>query len=351
MTTATPPMPAAVSPALSTLAQQALPVLYQHRLVATSQLHRLLTPHTRRAVYLRRQLSILRSLGLAASTERRGARSGPTLGRSELLWYVTPRGAEVVEHDGQITPRAYRISPEAAASQLQEHTRSCVETGLLFTEWARHLGDECGPLDWEPELAHRMRDGDSRLGDDAFLIPDGVLHYTHTTPDGARKLLTFFLEVDRSTMHVARLGKKLSAYARYATYTPAPAGPGRRANSSPGREAWRDRYAKFPRMLFILTGASASSLARRIDDLRALADADPRLHRAGIAAGATTLDQLHQHGPFAPIVTPLLGSPGPCDVLLSPEPTSPDPSTTTRANVPPAPTSRLASQETRATTS
>ncbi|WP_046500620.1 replication-relaxation family protein [Streptomyces odonnellii] len=300
--------------ALPRLAQQLLPVLYQHRLLATSQLHQLLTPHTRRPVYLLRQLCLLRSLGLAEATVRRNGR----MGRSELLWYITPLGSEIVERSGEVTARAYRISPQAAASQLQEHTLAIVDTGLAFAQWARELGDECGPLDWEPELAHRIRDGENRLGDDAFFIPDAVLRYTRTTEDGRRQLLTYFIEVDRATMQVARLGRKLSAYARYASYT-AQASPGRHHNNASGnREAWRDRYPAFPRLLVVLTGAPAHALARRADDLRAVADTDPRLRRTGmLAAGITTLQQLCQEGPFAPIVTPVTGSGGPTDVLLA----------------------------------
>ncbi|MFI8930610.1 replication-relaxation family protein [Streptomyces sp. NPDC053474] len=299
---------------LSRLGQQLLPVLYQHRLVSTSQLRRLLTPHAASVAYVRRQLADLRRAGLAAATVRRDGR----MGRGEHLWYITARGADIVEYDRQITTRAYRISPEAAASQLQEHTLAVVESGLAFTTWARALGDECGPLDWEPELAHRVRDGDSRLGDEAFVIPDAVLRYTRTTPSGRRQLLTYFIEVDRATMQAARLGAKLTAYARYASYIPHPA-PGR-PGPHRSREAWRERYPAFPRLLIVLTGASPNALARRIDDLRALADANELLHRSPLTAGVTTLTLLRDRGPFEPIVTPLLGDPAPRDILLAPHP-------------------------------
>lgn len=301
------------TPSLPRLGQQLLPVLYQHRLVATSQLHRMLTPHTRRPVYLRRVLQELRSVGLVECTVRRAGK----LGGPELLWFVTPRGTEIVETSREVTTRSYRISPETAASQLQEHTLAVVESGLAFTTWARALGDECGPLDWEPELAHRTRDGESRLGDDAFLIPDAVLRYTRVTPT-SRRLLTYFLEIDRATMQVGRLGRKLTSYARYATYVPAPP-PGRRSNlTATGREAWRDRYPAVPRLLIVLTGASEAALRRRTEDLRALAEADTRVRRTPqLAVGIANLEQLQAHGPFAPVVTPLLGDPTPTNVLLT----------------------------------
>ncbi|MFB8211126.1 replication-relaxation family protein [Streptomyces sp. NPDC056010] len=305
--------PVSPSPGLSRLGQLLLPVLYQHRLVATGQLHRMLTPHTRRPVYLRRVLQELRSLSLVECTVRRAGR----LGGPELLWFVTPRGAEIVEASREVTARAYRISPETAASQLQEHTLAVVESGLAFTTWARAYGDECGPLDWEPELVHRVRDGENRIGDDALLIPDAVLRYTRVTSNG-RRLLTYFLEIDRATMQVGRLGRKLTSYARYATYVPTPPPGYRPAAWATGREAWRDRYPAVPRLLVILTGASERVLRRRTEDLRALADADTRVRLTSqLTVGITTLDQLLNEGPFAPIVTPLLGDPTPRDVLLT----------------------------------
>ncbi|MEU8883903.1 replication-relaxation family protein [Streptomyces hydrogenans] len=302
------------APSLPRLGQQLLPVLYQHRLVATGQLHRMLTPHTRRPVYLRRVLQEMRGLGLVECTGRRAER----LGAPEHLWFVTPRGAEIVETSRQVTTRAYRINPETAASQLQEHTLAVVESGLALSSWAHTLGDECGPLDWEPELVHRVRDGENRIGDDALLIPDAVLRYTRNTPTG-RRLLTYFLEIDRATMQVGRLGRKLTSYARYATYVPAPP-PGQRSTTRvTGREAWRDRYPAVPRLLIVLTGASEAVLQRRTEDLRALAEADPRVRRTPqLATGITTLDKLRDCGPFAPIVTPLLGDSTPTDILLTP---------------------------------
>ncbi|MFZ3562867.1 replication-relaxation family protein [Streptomyces sp. BH097] len=294
---------------LSRLAQDLLPVLYQHRLVATGQLHRLFTPHADRPVYLRQQLNLLRADGLIDATTRRTTRRG----RAEHLWYVTAQGADAVAHDPTITHRGYRITPQTAASQLQEHTLTVVDTGVAFVDWARRLGHECSPLDWEPEVAHRIRDGETRGADDAFMIPDAVLRYTHTSESGRRRMLSFFIEVDRATMQTTRLAAKLAAYARYQTYTPASGGiRGRRST----REAWRDHYPAFPRLLIVLTGASDRVLANRVQDLRALAAADPRVGQ--LAAGATTLQLLQERGPFAPVMTPLSGEGTPTDVFLAP---------------------------------
>ncbi|MFI9358644.1 replication-relaxation family protein [Streptomyces lydicus] len=308
---------------LSQLGQEILPVLYRHRLLTAGQLTQLLRPAATSTRYIRRQLEVLHGRGLVHASVRRTSRAG------ELLWYTTALGCEVVESGGELAPRAYRMTEDAAASQLQEHTLAVNNMGLAFVQHARRLGDECGPLDWDPEVAHRVRDGDSRLGDEAFLVPDSVLRYIHTTTgDGGqqqRMLLTFFCEIDRATMSIARLAAKLHAYARYARYTPQPAlGRGWPKAGGYRREAWRARYPSFPRILLVLDGASPSQLARRTDDLRALAAADARLQPAAadLQAGVATLERLRTHGPFAPIVTPVLGDPEPTDVLLRPSATA-----------------------------
>lgn len=303
---------------LSQLGQDILPVLYRHRLLTADQLTKLLRPAATSTRYIRRQLEVLHGRGLIDASVRRTSRAGV------LLWYTTALGCEVVESGGELAPRAYRMTEDAAASQLQEHTLAVNEVGLAFVQHARRLGDECGPLDWDPEVAHRVRDGDSRLDDEAFLVPDAVLRYIHTAPTGdggqQRMLLTFFCEIDRTTMSIARLAAKLHAYARYARYIPQPVlGRGRPKAGGYRREAWRARYPSFPRILLVLDGAPDAQLAKRTDDLRALVAADARLQPAAdLQAGVTTLEQLRAHGPFAPIVTPALGDPAPTDVLLRP---------------------------------
>ncbi|WP_316782812.1 replication-relaxation family protein [Streptomyces sasae] len=296
--------------------QQAMNALYQHRLISTQQLHRLLTPHHTRAEYLRRQLHLLRDRGLA---ERVGRRAH---GQTDLLWWLTEAGAAAVEATGLLPQRPYRMSPEAAAGPLQEHTLATVETGLAFVTHARALGHECGPLDWSPEIAHAYRD-DQRPGEDLRLIPDAVLSYVHVA-DRQRTLLTFMVEVDRTQMTIARLAQKLHAYAAYQRYAPQPAaGRGSRApRRTAAAPAWRSRYPAqaFPRILLVLTGAAPERLERRIADLCSLSAADPVLAAAGLRAGVTTLDQLRERGPFSRIFTPVLGGPEPVDVLMRPQP-------------------------------
>ncbi|MFC9608002.1 replication-relaxation family protein [Streptomyces niveus] len=303
------PYPHAGPTGLGRIAQQAATVLYQHRLVSTRQLHQLITPHHTRAEYLRRQLHTLREAGLADTVGRR------VTGQTELLWWLTERGAQAVESVGLLPQRPYRMSPEAALGPLQEHTLATAEAGLAFVDWARRLGHECGPLDWSPEIAHHYRD-DARPGEDLALIPDAVLNYVHTG-QSERTLLTFFIEVDRTQMTIARLAQKIHAYAAYHRFTPQPSGrgprPARRISSTP---AWRSRYAAFPRLLLVLTGASDARLTRRIADLRSLAAADPALAASSVRAGVTTLAQLRAQGPFAPVFTPVLGPAEQADAWL-----------------------------------
>lgn len=303
----------------SPLGQEVLQVLYQHRLMSTTQLHRLLTPHRSRPEQVRREVAQLRGLGLAASTVRRRR------GGRELLSYLTPAGHEAVEAARELVPRAWRMSEAAAAGQLQEHTLAVNDTGLAFVDHARRLEHECGPLDWHAELAHRCRDGETHAADPAVLVPDAVLHYVRAERDRrTRTMLTFFLEVDRGTETVAQLAAKLAAYARYRNYIPAPVGGrrGRPVSRTAGREAWKELYPAFPRLLIVLTGRPASVLQRRAEDLRALVAADSRLRPAAdgsrLRAGTTTLEELQQRGPFAPIVTPLLDATARrCNVLLA----------------------------------
>ncbi|MFF3070047.1 replication-relaxation family protein [Kitasatospora sp. NPDC057904] len=306
------PYPITVALGVGAIAQQAMTVLYQHRLVSTDQLHRLLTPHHTRAEYMRRQLHRLRMAGLADAVGRRAH------GQTSLLWWLTAKGAQAVEAAGLLPSRPYRMSPEAAAGPLQEHTLATVETGISFAHWARKLGHDCGPLDWSPEIAHYFRE-ESRPGEDLSLVPDAVLSYVHTDAR-KRTLLTFFVEIDRATMTVARLAHKLHAYACYQKYVPQGGArtpsTRRRSTNSPSAQAWRSRYPVFPRLLIVFTGAPRPRLERRIADLRSLAASNPVLLAQPLRAGATTLDQLQRVGPFAPIFTPILGSDDPTDAWL-----------------------------------
>jgi hypothetical protein len=315
------------------LGRRALELLYQHRVLSTQQLHTLLTePESRppRPVYLRQQLGELRLAGLVSRVRAHGS-GGPGRVRSlPYLWFLTEAGAESVEEAGELPVRSYRVTPESVAGARQAHTLAVSDVGIAFVEHARRLGHECGPLDWTPEVANRIRDGQRRFEDD-HVISDALLNYVHIER-GQRTMLSFFIEVDRATMTSARLAAKLAAYGRLYEYVPQGPDRGRRLVNAT-RPSWMYSYPVFPRVLVVLDAAPpragqpdtrAQRLAARTEDLYTRTAADARLSRlkGDLAIGVTTLQQLREHGPCAPIFTPLLrgtpsARPAPTDLYLS----------------------------------
>ncbi|MEU6405418.1 replication-relaxation family protein [Streptomyces sp. NPDC046985] len=299
------------------LGTRLLHVLYQHRLMSTDQLQRLLLPAAGDASYLRRQLRELLTAGLVQriwAGHRQTLAAAPD-GRKRrpvkppYLWFLTEEGAQSVEDGGELQPRPYRITPEAVAGARQQHTLAVNEMGLAFTRHAARLGHECGPLDWMPEVAHRIRDGARRFEDD-HVITDAVMNYVHVRR-GRRAMMTLFLEMDRATMTSARLAAKVAAYGRLHEYVPQHPDRTRRSAAT-SRPAWQYTYPTFPRLLVVLDGRPSPTLAARLaartEDLYTLTRADPRLGRlAGrLSIGVTTLRLLQERGPFEPIFTPLL---------------------------------------------
>ncbi|KOT46836.1 hypothetical protein ADK41_01330 [Streptomyces caelestis] len=333
-----PPVEATAAAALTrsfhAISGEVLELLYQHRVLSTQQLHVLLTPPEKRParpVYLRRQLGELHKAGLVERIRAKGPGGRGRLQSQPFLWFLTEAGAESVEEAGELPPRPYRVTPESVAGARQAHTLGVNEVGIAFVEWARRLGHECGPLDWTPEVANRIRDGQRRFEDD-HVISDAVLNYVHVERGGRRTMLSFFVEFDRATMTSARLAAKLEAYGRLYEYVPQSADRARRTSNAT-RPAWMYNYPVFPRVLVVLDAAPpkagepdrrAQRLAARTEDLYARAGADVRLSRlkGDINIGVTTLQQLQEHGPLAPIFTPLLrgtpsARPAPTDLYLA----------------------------------
>ncbi|MEU6352149.1 replication-relaxation family protein [Streptomyces sp. NPDC047072] len=301
-----------------TIARRALELLYQHRVLSTQQMHVLLTSpeqRARRPDYLRRHLGELHKAGLVSRVRAQGGGAGPGRVRTRpFLWFLTESGAEAVEEAGELPIRPYRVTPESVAGSRQAHTLALNDVGIAFFEYAERLGHECGPLDWTPEVANRIRDGQRRFEDD-HVISDAVLNYVHVER-GRRTMLSFFVELDRATMTTARLAAKLQAYGRLYEYVPQGSDRARRQPNAT-RPAWMYNYPVFPRVLVVLDAAPPregepdrrpARLAARTEDLYARTAADVRLSRLkeDIAIGVTTLQQLQQHGPCAPIFTPLL---------------------------------------------
>ncbi len=282
-------------PTTDTHAHQALALIAQHRMVTTTQLHQMVTPEIpTRKIY--KVLAPLRAEGLIAHT---------VLGRSSGLQahYLTPAGAHTVRDWPELRGRTPAILTNAAASLRAAHTLTGVRAHLAFLTDARNHGDEYGPLDWVPEIAHRLPD----TGGEDQVIADAVLHYTVSGP--RRRQYRAFVEVDRSTMSSERLARKLISYARFHNYTPQPAIRRQTVADQGAMLAWQRFYPRFPRVLVILTGAPRPTLARRIQDLRHMAASHDLVatFAAQVPLGATILEDIEQQGPSAPVWTPLTG--------------------------------------------
>ncbi|MFD5633636.1 replication-relaxation family protein [Streptomyces sp. NPDC127077] len=273
------------------LTHQLLAALAQHRMATTHQLHVLLRPdRTRQSVSL--QLNALRREHLVDFAVL------PQAHRTRV-WYLTPKAARLTRDWPALRGRPpYPITSGSAASLKTPHTLTVLRTHLAFVADARRHGDEHGHLDWTPEVSHAIGDGER-------VIADAVMHYTVTNSEHRRKLRAF-IEVDRTTMSSERLAAKLIEYARLWSYEPPPMG--RRRTAGPGWLRW---YPVFPRVLFVLTGATQPTLRNRINDLQAMAAQHPlvRTLAGQVPLGAAVLETLEAQSPSAPVWIPLAGSP------------------------------------------
>ncbi|MGW1269787.1 replication-relaxation family protein [Streptomyces sp. NPDC002491] len=294
VTTHATPAPARHTPSpAEPLPHQLLTALAQHRMATTGQLHTLLRPHASRQT-ISRPLNTLRRhhlLGYTVLPQSNGARA----------WYLTGEGARLTRDFPALRGRPpYPITTATAASLKTPHTLTVVRTHLAFVTDARRRGDEHGPLDWTPEVSHPLGDGER-------VIADAVLHYTLTSDDQRTKLRAF-AEIDRTTMGSERLASKLIEYARLWSHQPQPTGrrPKPQAIAGP---AWLRWYPVFPRVLFILTGASRHVLNNRISDLQAMTAQHPLVNALArqVPLGAAILNDLELHGPASDVWTPLTG--------------------------------------------
>lgn len=285
---------AATERGLSVLAGEALEAVYQHRLLSTAQLHEMLAPDQalRRT---QRRLALLAERGLIDHVAQRGRRHRPS-----RLWYLTEPGAEIIEALAtRAETRRKLLSADQAAGALQHHTVAVNDAGLAFLRAARERGDEEFTWrSWRHELAHAIAAGGPRSR--PVVIPDAVLGYPVSQPDGRLVVHHRFLELDRATIPVDQLAHKLARYTRlYHHITPA---------QTPGgepRPAWSERYPRFPGVLVLFAGRPRPALERRLRTLLALSASNPDLQdtpEVEIAFGL--LDDLVHDGPWAPVVLP-----------------------------------------------
>ncbi|MFM9499734.1 replication-relaxation family protein [Streptomyces galilaeus] len=276
------------------LPHQLLAVLGQHRMATTNQLHNLLRPGTARQT-VSTPLNKLRRDGLVDYTVL------PQSNRSRA-WYLTGEGARLVRDFPALRGRPpYPITSATAASLKTPHTLTVVRTHLAFVADARRRGDEHGHLDWTPEVSHPLSDGEK-------IITDALMHYTLIGEDQRTKLRAF-VEVDRTTMSSERLASKLIEYARLWSYEPQPVGRQRSRQSAVPGAVWLRWYPVYPRVLFVLTGASKYVLANRISDLQAMVAQHPLVGTLArqVPLGAAVLDDLELRGPTGDVWVPLAG--------------------------------------------
>lgn len=274
------------------LPHQLLAVLGQHRMATTSQLHDLLRPGTARQT-VSTPLNKLRRDGLVDYTVL------PQSNRSRA-WYLTGEGARLVRDFPALRGRPpYPITSATAASLKTPHTLTVVRTHLAFVADARRRGDEHGHLDWTPEVSHPLSDGEK-------IITDALMHYTVIGEDQRTKLRAF-VEVDRTTMSSERLASKLIEYARLWSYEPQPVGRQRSRQSAVPGAVWLRWYPVYPRVLFVLTGASRYVLGNRISDLQAMVSQHPLVGTLArqVPMGAAVLEDLELHGPTGDVWVPL----------------------------------------------
>ncbi|WP_455357104.1 replication-relaxation family protein [Streptomyces sp. SYSU K217416] len=276
------------------LPHQLLAVLGQHRMATTGQLHDLLRPDARRQT-VSAPLNKLRRDGLVDYAVL------PQSNRSRA-WYLTGEGARLVRDFPALRGRPpYPITSATAASLKTPHTLTVVRTHLAFVTDARRRGDEHGHLDWTPEISHPLSDGEK-------IITDAVMHYTLIGEDQRAKLRAF-VEVDRATMGSERLASKLIEYARLWSYEPQPVGRQRSRQSAVPGAVWLRWYPVFPRVLFVLTGASRYVLDNRISDLQAMVAQHPLVGTLArqVPLGAAVLEDLERQGPTGNLWVPLVG--------------------------------------------
>ncbi|MET7746509.1 replication-relaxation family protein [Streptomyces sp. NPDC005385] len=285
--------PSAASGTAEPLRHQVVAALAQHRLATTEQLRLMLRPGSSRQVMFR-VLAKVRAAGLINSTGLPDARRDRT-----RAWFLTSEGVRLTRDLPVLRGRPpYSITSATAASLKTHHTLAAVRGHLAFAADARRLGHEHGPWDWTPEVSHAIGEGER-------IVADAVMYYTLVNGEERRKLRAF-VEIDRSTMSSERLAVKLIEYARLFRYEAQPVGRRRPTSAGPGWLRW---YPVFPRVLFVLTGASRSRLDDRVSDLQAMVTQHPLVAAFSreVPLGAAVLEDIEEHGPAEAVWVPLGG--------------------------------------------
>jgi hypothetical protein len=271
--------------ALPAIAVAMLESLYQHRVLTARQLCALHTP----GASLRWAQRVLTGLHRRGLIERA---AGP---HGVALWFLTADGAGTIEAGGTLAePRRRVTTPAQAAGPLRAHTLAVNDTGIAFVKAARQRpGDDCDPLSWRHEIAHPYTTGRGRNGTH-LVIADALLSYLQAAPDDSLILHQRFIELDRGTLPLELLARKLGRYARMRDYC-----AGKDAGTKP---LWRAYYRAFPAVLVVLADQAPAAARRRIQRTIALYGSEPGSERCGaVPIFFSTLAELAARGPFAPV--------------------------------------------------
>jgi len=254
--------------------------LGEHRVLSTEQVRTIHLPGRS----LRRTQQVLAGIEEAGLIHHVDTRIAP-----RRLWFVSERGAALAFELVGLETQPRVLQAADAAGPLRAHTLAVNDAAICFLKAAREHGDEFGPFSWRQEVAHPMSRGRGRRR--CTLFADAVLAYQRHEEDGTALELRF-LELDRATLSVDRLVAELSRYAQLY-----------RATDAEGEPLWRNRYAVFPRVLCVLTGASRKALATRRTFAAMLLDEHPAMERTRgeVSIGFCRLEDLQRKGPFAPI--------------------------------------------------
>lgn len=272
-----------------------LDVLYQHRLLTTSQIREIVLPG-RGARWAQQVFAELAVRGFIDSIPGRRAWPRP----AERVWFLTDGGADVVEADpGRPETRRRVVTVQLAAGGLQAHTLAVNEVGIAFLRAARQRGHEFGPESWRHEVAHDLRTGARQPAD--TLISDALFRYWVTGNGEPPTVHYRFLELDRATLQMDDLASRLARYGllyrRWSEHWSLGD-----AGASDRRPAWPFLYRAFPAVMVMLANPERANLRRRMETVMALCRSEPAMGGApAVSIAFALLDELIARGPFAAI--------------------------------------------------
>ncbi|WBP91403.1 replication-relaxation family protein [Kitasatospora cathayae] len=133
--------------------------LYQFRMATAEQLRVLHTPDSKPEL-MRRRLRKLKDEGLVEDVVL------PQAGRLRA-WFLTERGARIAARFPELENVASPPLPEdkTEARLRVGHILAVTRTQVAFVAGARKAGDECAPLDFLPEIYHRVAALGAQVGD------------------------------------------------------------------------------------------------------------------------------------------------------------------------------------------